>query len=148
MRYIIHVIEDASQHEKNESGNYGLVQGISLEESKCDILRTDAFYTIEADSVIDAITLLSNTIRVKISSGEFILLSESFTETHKKMATTDFSDDAKSLIDDLNSKVVTASYSESYMASCQIPMEKNGEEWIELHKVYFYVLDENKIIEI
>jgi len=148
MRYIIHVIDDSSQHEKQENGKYGIIQGISLEESVCDILRSDVFYMVEAENAIDAVTILANTIKVKKQNGEEIFLAESFTETHKRIATTDFSNDSLSSIDDTNSKVITASYSESYMASCQVMMEKNGEKWVELHKVYFYVLEENKIIEV
>jgi len=147
MRYIIHVIDDSSQHEKIET-KYQLVKGISLEESVCDILRSDIFYMVEAESTMEAVSILANTIKVRKQDGEEILLVESFSETHKSVSTTDFSSDDKANIDDTDSKVVTASYSESYMASCQVQMEKGEEKWIELHKVYFYVLEENKIIEV
>ena len=149
MRFIVHVIDDASQHEKMEDGKYGIASGLTDDNATCDIMRTDGWYTTEANTPLDAVAILSNTIEVKNKDGEMILLSKSFTETHKSNSTTDFSsDNAERLIDDMFVKIITNSYSEYYMASCQIPMEVDDQKWIELHKVHFYIVEDVKLIEV
>lgn len=148
MRFIIHVIDDASQHEKTEN-HFTMVSSIALDNATCEVLRSDAFYTVEADTPMDAVTILSNKIRVKNSEGEEVLLSEGFSQTHSNLKITDFSGgEAESLISDSNVKVVNNAYSEFLMASCHIPMEKDNKSWVELHNVYFYVTEETKLIEI
>ena len=148
MRFIIHVIDDASQHEKIDS-QFQMIPGIALDNATCEILRSDAFYTVEAETPMDAVTALSNQIKIKQSENDEVLLSEGFSQTHSSLKITDFSGgEAKSLISDSNVKVVNNAYSEFLMASCQIPMEEGEESWVELHNVYFYVTEETKIIEI
>ena len=149
MRFFIHVIDDASLHQKTENGEYEMVPGEDLEGSPCHIQRSDAFYITEADNYIDAVTKIANNIRIKNSDGENILLSESFTQTAKTFNVMDFGNvDNRSTIDDIRAKISTNAYSQSFMASCQIPMKKDEEKWIELHKVYFFVVEENKVMEV
>ena len=147
MRYIIHVIDDASQHIQKDHG-FAITKGITEEKTICDILRSDSFYIIEAETVLDAIAFLTNSIKLKTSSGEEISLTEGFNITKQKMSTEDFSSNGTSSIKDNDLKIITASNSESYMASCQVEMEEDDEKWIELHNVYFYVIEENKLIEL
>jgi hypothetical protein len=149
MRFFVHVIDDASLHQKSENGEYGLVPGEDLDGSPCHIQRSDAFYITEANDHVDAVTKIANNIRLKSSNGENVLLSESFTQTAKDLNVMDFgSVDNRSTIDDIRAKISTNAYNQSFMASCQIPMKKEEEYWIELHKVCFFVVEENKIIEI
>lgn len=148
MKYIVHVIDDASQHEKIE-GKFQLMPSIALDSAVCEILRSDAFYLVEAESPMDAVTLLANTIKIKKSDNEEVLLSEKMYETNKNMGVADFSGgEAKSLIDDSNIKVVNNAYSEFFMAPCQVAFENDEGSYIELHKVYFYVAKESEIIEV
>ena len=148
MKYIVHVIDDASQHEKID-GKFQLVPSIALDSAVCEILRSDAFYIVEAESPMDAVTLLANTIKIKQSEDKEVLLSERLYETNKSMGITDFSGgEAKSLIDDSNVKIVNNAHSEFFMAPCQVLFENDNESYVELHKVYFYVTAESEIIEV
>ena len=70
MRYIVHVIDDASQHEKRESGEYRIAPGLTDDNSICDIMRTDGWYVLESNTPLDAVAILANTIEVKNTDGK------------------------------------------------------------------------------
>jgi len=145
-KFFVHVIDDASQHEKTQNGTFKLIQGTS-NNIPCDILRSDCLYFTEAETAIDAVTNIANEVRITDSEGMQILLSAAFINTQKELVNVDF-DSADNTIDDIDLKISLNGYEESFLASCQIPMEKDGESWIEFHKVYFYVIEDTKIIKV
>jgi hypothetical protein len=147
MRYIVHVIDEASQHEKNGQ-DFLVKDGLDLNNNICGILKTDAFYSIEVSSAIDAVTTISNIIMVQTIDGQNSL-AEEIIKTNKALHSSDFTNDYPDYI--LKSNNLEQSnnpYGQCYMASCQLRKKENNDVWYELHNVYFYVVEENKIMEI
>lgn len=158
MRYIVHVIDEASQHEKSpEDGQYYLVKGRSSSGEECDIARTDSWYLIDAKDSSDAVVRIANVIRVEGGDGKPVPLSDSFLDTQKKMANAEIGadDDSISLVD-TKRKYSNQTRHDLLMGSCQIKKSKSivlsegeknvEEEWYELHNVYFYVTKVDSII--
>ena len=146
MNYIVHVVDDASQFEK-KSDTFKLVIGKGVNE-ECQILRSDAFYNIEADSPIDAVTKISDIIKVKVED-DVLTLKEAFLKTKQEIRTSDFSENIPDfLLHDTNLKIKSNPYGEAFDPSCQIRKAENGEVWYELHHVYFYIVEQSKIMKI
>jgi len=148
MKFLIHVIDDASQHIQNEDGLYEIVKGYS-EDDICHISRTDAWYISEGENQLDVVANLANSIKMETQNGKMVLLLKGLTDTYKANLTKDFNEnDSRSKINDINLEIVTNPYSTYYTASCQIPMSDENGQWIELHKVHFYIVNEKNLIQI
>lgn len=158
MRYVVHVIDESSQHEKSpEDSEYYLVKGRSVNGEECDIVRTDSWYFVDAEESPDAVVKVANTIRVEDSNGNKISLSDAFIKTQKDVATADVGDDNDSIVlSDTKREYVNQTRHDVMIGTCQIKKSNKivltggkegiGEEWYELHKVYFYVTKIDEII--
>jgi len=148
MRYFVHAIDEASIHKRKRNGSYGLIKGQSENGKECQISSVDCFYAVEAKSRIDAVVAVSEIARIKGSDGRFIKLADACLNTKNKIETADVTDDESVILTDKNLEYATNSESELLIATCQIARSEHKTKWIELHKVYFYVLKENKIIHV
>jgi len=145
MRYIVHVLDNSSQHEKKEK-NYNIVLGRDVKDESCHVLQSDSFYRIEVESSFDAVSCITKIIRVEDSDGDKKLLSEFLIKTQKSQLNTDFDEEVVE-IDDKKLIYSHNAYGETFELICQI---EKGEEnkWIEFHRIQFFVVEEKKIIEI
>ena len=143
MNYIVHVIDNASQYKKGD--NFEIVQSINEKNEPCEVLLSESFYRMDAQDPQSAVASVVNTIRVKTAAGEKISIAQSFLETSKALSSSDFDQTMPDrLLSDLTVKREINPYSVYITASCHI--EKD--EVIELHRVEFYVVEEQKIMEI
>ena len=85
MQYLIHVLDDSCNYEKNEKNEYKPSLGHSNKDEVCHILQSDAFYKIESESVVKAVEDLSKIIRIENTYGEKILLSEAIKITQLRV---------------------------------------------------------------
>jgi hypothetical protein len=149
MKFLIHVIDDASQHEPDAEGKYSLVAGESPRGKICDVVRSDVFYIIEAEDMSEAVASVASKIQVKTIGGESVPLSESLAQTVNESNVRDFSvNDDRSTVCDSDLEIETFPYEQSFSAKCLIPQASETEKWIELHKVQFFVVNEKNLIEL
>ena len=147
MEFIVHVIDEASQHRKKEDlGHFELLRGESEKGDSGDIIRSDHFYLIEEENAVDAVIAIANLIRVQGFNGEPVPISEMFMKT--KTQTENVSIDDDSFISPQTSNLSVSNNTSSTLTKTSFQIERMGEEdkWIELHDVYFYVMPRENIL--
>lgn len=148
MRFLLHVIDEASIHAKNESGEYKMDSGESEIGEQCDVSRSDCFYSVEAKEYVEAVVSVANAAQIKNSKGETISLSQAFSDTKRETENASPDDDSFTVLTDIPYLFSNNTNSELLMAMCQIKRHDDESEWIELHRVYFYVVQHEKVIQI
>jgi hypothetical protein len=148
IKYLVHVIDSASIFE-NLDNQWKLIESKDQDNNVCEILLSDAFYSIEASDIMDVLTNLSNIIKVKTTDQE-ITLAESLLNTKNKLKIFDFEskNEPTSLLSSSDIKKVVNPYSKYFCASCQIKIDDNTSSYYELHEISFYIVEENKIMDI
>lgn len=144
--YIIHVIDNASNFQ-NIDGVFQIRGSSFQDENDCDILVSDAFYHIQAESPENAAANLSRIIMVKVN-GEKISLAKALLDTKKSLTVADF--DSKKpdhILSDITFEKKQNLYSNYIVVTCHIENEVN-EEIIEVHRIEFFIIEENKIIDV
>lgn len=151
-KFIVHVIDEASQYEHMEDiddkNGFKIVKGSSQKGDEGDIVRSDAFYLVESDSPEDAIVVTANMIRVKGSDGALHSISEEFSRTRSELENSSLEDDNFVILKKDNYEYVDRMFSNYVALYCQIPHQDQGtgEEWVEHHSVHFHVTPQEKII--
>ena len=148
MRYIVHVIDEASAHKKDNSGEYSICYAELESQGQCQIARSDSFYVVSAETPMDAVVSIAGIARVKDSNGKLISLAKSFAKTKKEVENASIDEDEFVVLNDSPFEYGDNTTSKLFVASCQIKKEDENEKWSELHRVYFYVLPEKKILQI
>ena len=144
MEYIIHVIDESSQHKKNEeNGNFEIIKGKSENNEIGDIVRSDAFYLIDDKNPIDAIISLSNIILIKDFENNEIQLSKILSQTGNENSSIE--DDDFTPIATSSLEIVDNNNSELTKITCQIKKGTN-DQWIEFHNISFFAIPREKII--
>ena len=148
MKFLVHVIDDASLHKQIENRKFKIMAGKfkDQQDQEClgHVVRSDAFYSVEAEKPIDAAMGVSGIIKVR-SGGEEIPLSKAFVDTNNSLKNADFdSDSPDALLNDTPLTFLSNPYTESLVASCQI----KNEDVYELHKVHFFITEWKKVVEI
>jgi hypothetical protein len=142
MRFIIHVLDFVSSHKNSETGfilDKSLFQSLPI-----DVLESDVFYACEAEDEVSAVLSISNIIQAEVPTGRK-KLSDLLIETKKSLNVSDFSSDTpEEILTDNALNVKQNAYGKFFTATCHVP--KNG--FVEVHRVEFFVVAENKIIEI
>lgn len=148
--FLIHVIDEASQHIRSENGEYVIRRGKSKRGEDADVIRGDAVYLVEAESHFDAIVIVANMIRVKGPDGQLHSISEEFSKTKTELEIQEVNLENQGFFrlkkdDLLYVHNMTTHYHQLY---CQIPYEDSAtnDEWVELHTVHFHVVPQEKII--
>jgi len=168
-KYLIHVIDEISCHKKNNL----TYQMIPLENDEDGnpiyISHNDAIYLVGGNDFLDAIEIVSNTIQIKDVDDSDISLSDAIKKSFEKkedhkndsLSTIDIDEEIEE-IEEENEETEEENVLESYhsynrsinttskliTSICQINREEKGEKWIELHKITFYAIEENKIMTI
>lgn len=147
-RFLVHVIDEASCHEFIDS-SYKQVKGYNENNlnEECDLLKTDAFYLVSSENEISAAILVADKIKVlkdenKKSLSEVFEEEGSFYE-NAEIGSENFETPNLNFI-----KYEHKAYGEVFSISCTIKRCQHNNNWSELHKVYFYVVPETKIISI
>lgn len=151
MLYTVHVIDYASQLESNESGKHAIVPGQSSSNEKCDIVESDAWYRLYADSAINAVIEVSRIARVKDSDDTMLPLADAFAKTKKKYETGEIRpDESEEMLIDIDIDIAYEGMSQRFAVNCEIPRVGSGdqvdESWIEFHRVVFYATPEEKVM--
>ncbi|HUS50244.1 MAG TPA: hypothetical protein VMZ91_08755 [Candidatus Paceibacterota bacterium] len=140
MQYLVHVIDNSSNFEKNEKDIFQISLGYSNNNEECYVFQSDAFYKIESESVVKAVEDLTKIIRIENENGEKILLSEALKSTQSKQENMDL--DNFIIIED-NEKRCNCPYFGIVEVQCKIE-----NKWVEFHKIQFFVVEESKIMQI
>ncbi len=148
MEYIIHVIDESSQHKKIEQDSQELqiVQGQAENGEFGDIIRSDAFYLVSDTTPIDAVITLSNIIKIKDAQNQITSLSSILSNSSKDNENSSIDEDTFIPIKIDNFVIAENTNSELIKTSCQIKRETNEDSWIEFHNIYFYVIQREKVI--
>ena len=147
MRFLVHVIDNASQHIKSGS-DFSVELGIGEDPDKeCHVLKTDVYYAVKAESPVDAVTIISNIVKIE-KENETVPLSSAILETQKEFQNMEFNGGENILLTDIKNKQLENPYGDFFDARCQIKRHDKNGEWIEVHRIQFYVVEESKIIEI
>lgn len=145
MKYIIHVVDNASIHQRID-GQFEIIESSYDSIGQLEVLTSDAFYSVNAEDEYTAIISVSNIIAAKLQNSEKISISKAFVETKKSFSITDFNSDKPSkLLSDIKEERKVNPYCKYFTATCHIEKEENV---IEVHRVEFFAVEENKIIEL
>jgi len=148
MRYLVHVIDRASQHIKNANEGFSIREGNGGGRA-CDVLVSDAFYTIEGKEPVDAVTNIASIIKTLDEDDSPITLGEAILKTKKSLGVSDFSSTgADVLLSNEPYETSVVAYGTHFKSSFQTEKKKENESWIELHKIDFYVTEDNKVMEV
>ena len=147
MIFIVHVIDDYSNHEFI-NGKFTLVLNEIKENfENYDILRSDAFYIVnDQTTAIDAVVNVTQKIQIKISDDNYISLASFLKKQYKEQSVKDFGIPENDEIIDIDCNIFTKSNSHFFITICKIPKTENNSNFIEYHKIHFYVIEENKIV--
>lgn len=161
VNYLVHVIDEISNHKKDKDGIFKIFESEDDQGNKIHVLRTDAFYTLEAEKSIEAVAMLTKLIKIEdeqncqSSLSEIILKnkkSKNKIEDNSKRKIEDNEDDENESDNiEINSSHYNydhATTSDLMFVSCKIKRKEKEDEWIEYHKISFYVIEENKIMQI
>ena len=147
MRYIIHAIDNASHYAYNTKNKKYNIKTIKEEDQKYNILSSDSFYLIDEKKPIDAVTYLLSIIKID-KNGEKIPLSQCIIESQKTIDNVEIgSENPDYKLKSSNIEIKQNTYASTISASCQFEIVSK-EKTYELHEIRFYVVPENKIIEI
>ena len=146
MEYLIHVIDESSQHKKDDLQEFKIVEGQAESGEVGDVVKSDAFYLISDKSPVDAIISISNIITTKDSEGKLVPLSSLLSKTKNENENSSIEDDSFLPLSISDLKIVDNTNSELIKASCQIVRYKENESWVELHNIYFYIVQRDRII--
>ena len=145
MNYIVHVIDNASQFKKNNS-DFEMVKSTDDKAGECDVLVSDAFYHVNAKDPFSTVIIVSNIIEARLKNGERMPASKAFVDTKRSLSVTNFdSTTPNKILSDIKENKKVNPYSSHFTASCHIEKE-NG--LIELHRVEFFIVEDNRIMEI
>lgn len=146
MDYYIHVVDNISLHQKDESNNFTLTEG-SLEGEPYQKVVADAFYSVSAENPTEAVTRLSSIIEV--DNVDRSKLADALIETKRKISVSDFNSDSPDYLLTENYLQQTIDpYGNYFVVTCQIHRKEDEEQWIEVHRIEFYVIEQNKILEV
>jgi len=147
MRFIVHVIDEVSKFIL-EDGTYHVEPAISENQEPCDVQRTDCFYDISVKDSSEAVVNVAQRIKVLDENDRPVNLSLKIAENYKKMQSAEIGPEDTSLLDAVGLVFSNATHSNLTTTMCQI--ERRGEEgnWIEAHKIFFYVLPVNRIVDL
>lgn len=140
MEYIVHVIDQASQHKKNSEESFEVVSGETESGKVGDIVYSDGFYLIEGESPVDVAIDVAGIVFVKNENGESVPISEMIQKSRVRTENASIDDDSFVPLKTNSFAVIDETISEVMNSSFQIQRREGGEEWIELHEVTFYVL--------
>lgn len=148
MEYLIHVVDESSQHKKitEESQDFQIIEGQSENGEVGSIVKSDAFYLIADESPIDAVISVANIIMVKDTDNKPIPLSSLLSQSKLASENSSTEDDTFLPLKTTNLEIAENTNSELIKASCQIKRINNEETWIELHNICFYVVPREKIV--
>lgn len=146
MRFLVHVVEETSIHKKI-NGQYQIQECEVDEKSTAHILLGDSFYVIEAEEPVEAVIEIANVIRVEDEDGDRVKLGlllkrqKEVEESNKEVK--------DRLSSFLNQYIIEdQTKSNLYSSTYQIDREIGDEQFVELHKVFFYVTKENDVMQV
>ena len=146
MRYLVHVINDSYAYDIGHSEVVLMPQ--TKHSGEKNWARTiDAFYLIEdATSETDAIVQVANKAKVVDQFNEEITSSEAFDRTIKGKE--DGDEDYRSITLEGEMSYDESTRSHKVVAEMQFKKDSVHGDWIELHKIYFYVITQTGVVRI
>lgn len=146
MRYLVHVIEETSNHIEQD-GEFNILECDVDNFGLAHIHLADSFYVVEATEPLESVIELANIIRAEDEDGDRVKLAVLL----KKQKDTKISDPEKSeRLSSFVNKYSVANKTKSDLFSSTYEIEKtcDGSKIIELHKIFFYVVKESDILQI
>jgi len=147
MKFLIHVIDECSKFVVEEC-SFKLEPAFSESQEPCEIQRSDCFYHIEAKDFSEALIEVAQKIKILNEENEPINLAYKITENYKKLQSSDVGLKGSSVLDPMNFIVSNITSSNLTTTMCQVERSGDYGDWIENHKIYFYVLPVNKIVDL
>jgi hypothetical protein len=149
MEYLVHVIDNSSQHSQKENfGGHEIVEGKSENGFVGEVVRSSQMYLVEEDEAIDTVVTISGIIRIKDSNDEIVFLSEMFQRESSRYDSSSMDSDSFISPQTSNLEVVENSKTEVIKTSFSIERSNGEEKWIELHEFQFYITPRDEIIYI
>lgn len=147
MKFIVHVVDEVSKFIFSD-GQYALDQAISENQEPCDMQRSDCFYSVEAQEATEAVVDVAQRIKILDENDCPVNLAFKIAENYKKLQSAEIGPEGSALLDPLNLVVSNATFSNLTTTVCQV--RRNGEhgDWLENHKIFFYVSPVNRIIDL
>lgn len=146
MRFLVHVVEETSIHKKVEDQYQ--VQECEVGENKtAHILLSDSFYVIEAEEPVGAVIEIANIIRAEDEDGDRVKLGLLL----KRQKEAEESDkEVKNRLSSFINEYIVEDQTKSklYSSTYEIMRESEDGPFLELHKIFFYVLPENEVMQI
>ena len=146
MEYIVHVIDRASQHKKENLGKYSLLEGKSEKGEECDMVESDYMYLVDEKDELEAVTTVANIIKIKNSLDENVSIAEMFCQSGTNMKNMSIDDDSFVYPQTSNINISENTSSELLKSSFTIERLNSEEKWLELHEISFYVMSREKML--
>lgn len=146
IKYFVHVIDESSIFIEKD-GEYCLENSLSETEEVCEIQKTDCWYAVDAKTPTEAALEVSSKIKILDERNNVINLNL-FLSQKNSTESSDVELNSTSFLDIMDCTVSNNTYSDMTTLNFQVNKNEDNEEWIENHKLTFFVVPVEKIIAI
>ncbi len=147
MRFIVHIIDEVSKFVMSD-GQYRVETAISEKQEPCEIQRSDCFYDVEAGDAAEAVVNIAQRIKILDEDDHPVNLALKIADNYKRMQSAEIGPEGPKLLDPVGLVVSNTTHSNLTTTICQVERRGEDGDWIESHKIFFYVLPINKIVDL